>query len=186
MTSRRRKEVHVHGTVFLTKGVDVSHIDDALRPWLDYIEARSIAEVKSIEQQEPGLAHDPRERTLEICWTGEIGRAFGTRLTESFQALGPLTEYASEIEVTYYHENGEDELVLMFVGPTAESIHEVRRQCAVEDVDVALSRYLGHDEVEQVVSLVNDLFGKDWEKRGGTVEPDATPLAPRPRNKHLH
>lgn len=187
MTNPRRKEVHVHGTVFLTKGVELAHVDDALRPWLDYIEASSVADAKSLEQQEPGFAFDPRERALDICWTGQIGRAFGARLAEALQMLGPLTEYASEIEVTYYHETGEDELQLLFVGPAAEAIHEVRRQCATEDVDVALSRYLGREEVDQVVALVSDLFAKDWEKRGSTREQEAAAaLAPRPRNKHLH
>ncbi|MGH8617225.1 MAG: DUF6806 family protein [Burkholderiales bacterium] len=188
-TPQRRKEVHVHGTIFLTKGVEVVHIEEALKPWLDYCEVKHITDLKSIEQQEPGVAWDPRERTLDLCWTAEIGRSFGARLSESLDTLGPMTEYASEIEVTWYHENGEDELGLMFVGPTADAIQEVRRQCANEDVDAALSRYLGRDEVDQVLSLVNDLFQRDWEKRGSTVseETAATGASPAPRNRrHLH
>jgi hypothetical protein len=190
MKSQRRKEVHVHGTIFLTKGVEVAHIEEALRPWLDYSEVKHIADLKSLEQQEPGVTWDPRERALDLCWTGEIGRSFAARLGEALDALGPMTEYASEIEVTWYHENGEDELTLMFVGPTADAIQEVRRQCANEDVDAALSRYLGRDEVDQVLSLVNDLFQRDWEKTGNTApaeESAAGGASPAPRNRrHLH
>jgi len=33
-----RMEVHVHGTAFLCKGVHLTQVEDALRPWLDYLE----------------------------------------------------------------------------------------------------------------------------------------------------
>src|SRR3954468_7317969 len=153
-----RTEVHVHGSIFLCKGVRLSQVDQALRPWLDYLDVDTVADAPSLEREEPGISFDPKERVVNICSTGEVGRSFQSRLTEAFHNLGPLSEYASEVEVTYYPEGGEDEFYQMFVGPSAEAIHEFRRQCVVEDVSGLLSRHLGKPEGEQVAGLINKLF----------------------------
>ena len=39
-----RTEVHVHGSVFLCKGVRPSQVDQAMRPWLDYMDVDTIAD----------------------------------------------------------------------------------------------------------------------------------------------
>ena len=184
-----RMEVHVHGNVFLGRGVRLSQVEHALKPWLEYLDVDTLAEAASLEREEPGLQFDSRERTVNICWTGEVGRNFHAQITEAFQNLGPLTEYASEVEVTYYPENGEDEFYQMFIGPTPEAIHEFRRQCVSEDVTAMLARHLGKAEVEQVTALVNQLFDQDWAARKlsgehGTSSSTVIPL--HPRNKHLH
>ena len=101
-----RMEVHVHGTAFMCKGVHLTQIEHALRPWLDYLEVESIEKVQSLEREEPGIRFDLKEQALDMCWTGEVGRSFQGRLAEAFKALGPLTEYASEITLTTYHDNG--------------------------------------------------------------------------------
>ncbi len=182
-----RMEVHVHGSVFLCQGVQIGQIEDALRPWLDYIAVDSIANAQSLERDEPGLRFDPKEQALDICWTGEVGRSFHNRLKEAFQALGPLTEYASEITATYYHDNGKEDYQQIFVGPTPEAIHEMRRQCVEEDVASVLSPHLGKDRVGQVTALVNQLFDETWKNRAATQEPAATVTSlPHPRNRHLH
>ena len=185
-----RLEVHVHGNIFLGRGVRLSQIEHALRPWLEYLDIETLAEAHSLEREEPGIQFDTRERTLSICWTGDVGRSFHNQITEAFKNLGPLTEYASEIEVTYYPENGEDEFYQMFVGPTPEAIHEFRRQCVIEDVSNMLSRHLGKAEVDQVSALVNQLFDQDWATRKLTGEAGAqstsTVIPLHPRNKHLH
>lgn len=184
-----RMEVHVHGNIFLGRGVRLSQIEHAMRPWLEYLDVDTIAEAHSIEREEPGIQFDNRERTLSICWTGEVGRSFHARLTETFQNLGPLTEYASEIEVTYYPEHGEDEYYQMFVGPTPEAIHEFRRQCVVEDVAGLLARHLSKADVDQVTALVNQLFDQDWAARkaaGEQASTSSTVIPLHPRNKHLH
>lgn len=184
-----RMEVHVHGNVFLGRGVRLSQVEHALRPWLAYLDVETIAEAHSIEREEPGIQFDTRERTLNVCWTGEVGRNFHAQLTEAFQSLGPLTEYASEVEVTYYPENAEDEFYQMFVGPTPEAIHEFRRQCVMEDVAAMLSRHLGKGEVDQVTALVNQLFEQDWAARKSTGEhstSSSTVIPLHPRSKHLH
>ncbi len=184
-----RLEVHVHGNVFLGRGVRLSQVEHALRPWLEYLDIETVAEAHSAEREEPGIQFDPRERTVNFCWTGEVGRSFHARLNEAFQSLGPLTEYASEVEVTYYPENGEDEFYQMFVGPTLEAIHEFRRQCVVEDLSGLLSRHLGTAEVDQVTALANQLFDQDWEARkvaGEQSSGSSTVIPLHPRNKHLH
>lgn len=185
-----RTEVHVHGSIFLCKGVRMSQVDQAMRPWLDYLDVDTIADAHSLEREEPGLTFEPKERVINICWTGEVGRSFQARLTEAFHNLGPLTEYASEVEVTYYPEGGEDEFYQMFIGPSPEAIHEFRRQCVVEDVSGLLSRHLGKSETEQVAALINQLF----DASGATIATDAgrdstvssTVIPLHPRNKHLH
>lgn len=184
-----RIEVHVHGNVFLGRGVRLSQLEHALRPWLEYLDVERIAEAVSLEREEPGIQFDPRERTLTICWTGDVGRSFHNRLGEAFQNVGALTEYSSEIEVTYYPENGDDEFYQMFVGPSPESIHEFRRQCVIEDVTTLLSRHLSQADVNQVKVLANQLFDQDWAARkvtGETAASSSTVIPLHPRGKHLH
>ena len=184
-----RTEVHVHGSVFLCKGVRLSQVDQAMRPWLDYLDVDTIADAHSLEREEPGISFDPKERVVNICWTGEVGRSFQSRLTEAFHNVGPLTEYASEVEVTYYPEGGEDEFYQMFVGPSPEAIHEFRRQCVVEDVSGLLSRHLGKGEVEQVGALINQLFdatAATREQPGEENVATSTVIPLHPRNRHLH
>ncbi|MGZ5091444.1 MAG: DUF6806 family protein [Burkholderiales bacterium] len=184
-----RTEVHVHGSVFLCKGVRLSQVDQALRPWLDYLDVDTIADAHSLEREEPGLSFDPKERVVNVCWTGEVGRSFQSRLTEAFHNLGPLSEYASEVEVTYYPEGGEDEFYQMFVGPSPEAIHDFRRQCVVEDVNSLLARHLGQQETEQVAALINQLFdaSRGTRPEAGEEAPSSSTVIPlHPRNKHLH
>ena len=183
-----RMEVHVHGTAFLCKGVHLTQVEHALRPWIEYLDVDAIAEAHSIEREEPGIQFDTRERTVNVCWTGEVGRSFHARLTEAFQNLGPLTEYASEIEVTYYPENSDDEFHQMFVGPSPEAIHEFRRQCVTEDISNLLARHLGKQDIEQAVSVINHLFDQDLAAKRPSVaaETGSTVIPLHPRNRHLH
>ena len=184
-----RTEVHVHGSVFLCKGVRPSQVDQAMRPWLDYLDVDTIADTHSLEREEAGISYDPKERVVNMCWTGEVGRSFQSRLTEAFHNLGPLAEYASEVEVTYYPEGGEDEFYQMFVGPTPETIHEFRRQCVTEDVSNLLSRHLDKPDVEQVAALINRLFDAAGAARPAAGQDNltsSTVIPLHPRNKHLH
>ena len=183
-----RMEVHVHGTAFLCKGVHLTQVEHALRPWLEYLEVDSIAKVQSLEREDPGLRFDAKEQALDICWTGAVGRSFHARMQEALQALGPLTEYASEITVTYYHDNGKEEFQQIFIGPSAEAIHEIRRQCVEEDLAALLSPHFDKARVDQVTAMVNQMFEADWKNRP-TVEEQtvsAPVLQPHPRNRHLH
>jgi hypothetical protein len=184
-----RTEVHVHGSVFLCKGVRLSQIDQAFRAWLDYLDVDTIADAHSLEREEPGISFDPKERVVNICWTGEVGRSFQSRLTEAFHNIGPLAEYASEVEITYYPEGGDEEFYQMFVGPSPQAIHEFRRQCVVEDVSSMLLRHLGKAETEQVAALINKLFDASaGNEPQMSEEPmgSSTVIPLHPRNKHLH
>ena len=183
-----RMEVHVHGTAFLCKGVHLTQVEHALRPWLEYLEIDAIAKAQSLEREEPGIRFDAKEQALDICWTGEVGRSFQIRLKEALQALGPLTEYASEVTVTHYHDNGREEFHQIFIGPSAEAIHEIRRQCVEEDLDSLLSPHFDKSRVDRVTAMVNQMFDDDWKSRP-TVEEQtvsAPVLQPHPRNRHLH
>ena len=180
-------EVHVHGTAFLCKGVTLTQVEDALRPWLDYLEIDAIAKAQSLEREEPGIRFDAKEQAIDMCWTGEVGRNFHHRLKEAFQALGPLTEYASEITVNYYEDSGREEFQQIFIGPSADAIHEIRRQCVEEDLSALLSPHFDKARVEQVTALVNQMFDELWKKRPTAEEQTAsTPTHPHPRNRHLH
>ena len=188
METNMRMEVHVHGTAFLCKGVQISQIEDALRPWLDYLEVDSITKVQSIEREEPGIQFDPKEQALDMCWTGEVGRSFQHRLKEAFTALGPLTDYSSEVTVTCYQDSGKEEFQQVFIGPSAEAIHEIRRQCVEEDLVGLLSAHVDKSRVDQVVGIVNQMFDDEWKSRPASdKEVSAAPaLSPHPRNRHLH
>ena len=183
-----RMEVHVHGTAFLCKGVHLTQVEHALRPWLDYLEVDSIEKVQSLEREEPGIRFDVKEQALDMCWTGEVGRSFHQRLEEAFNALGPLTDYASEVTVTYYQDSGKEEFQQVFIGPSAEAIHEIRRQCVEEDLVGLLSAHFEKVRVDRVVGIVNQMFDEDWKSRPATDKQSAAApaLSPHPRNRHLH
>src|SRR5258706_10250664 len=177
---------HRHGVP--VQGGHLQEVQAGLAPWLDYLEVDSIEKAQSLEREEPGIRFDTKEQALDICWTGEVGRSFHHRLKDAFQALGPLTEYASEITVTYYEDNGREEFQQIFIGPSAEAIHEIRRQCVEEDLTGLLSPHFDKMRVDQVTAIVNQMFDEDWKNRPAVEEPSiSTPvLQPHPRNRHLH
>ena len=183
-----RLEVHVHADIPILEGVSRKQIEQALSPWLDYLDADSLAEVKSLEPEEPGLRYDDKELILFLCWTGEIGKSFHGALEATFENLGPYCYEAVEVEVTLYHDNGEQESRLLFVGPTAQAIHEAQRRCMVEDAAALLARQFGKERVAEVIVLVNDLFDRDWkEKAAQPQRPErAFETYTRPARKHLH
>lgn len=186
-----RIEVHVHGSLYLCKGVTQAQVEEGLRKWLSYLDAESIAEMRSLEQSEPGVTFDRANRILDICWTGEVGRSFRRTLEDALTDIGPLTEHASEVELTYYHEDGRDEYQLLFVGPSPEAIHSAQRHRMVEDVAGLLARHFDPASVEQVTAVVNDLFDRDWAQqsaRQAEPEPDFEPSGSLVhfRRKHLH
>jgi len=177
-------EVHVHGAVLLRSGVSQTEIEQALRPWFDYVDVDGLADARSAHQDEPGIAFDRRRRALDICWTGYVGRNFQHSLEGAFEALSPFSEEAAAVEVSYYHEDGQDEHSWVFVGPTAESIREMQRRRMVEDISALLSRHFGDSEIGEVVGLVNQLFTRT------AVEGPQDRTQPRPSGiagkKHLH
>ena len=153
-------EVHVHGAVLLKSAASQAEIEQALRPWFDYVDVDGLADARSAHQDEPGIVFDRRRRTLDICWTGYVGRNFQASLEGAFQALSPYSEEAAAVEVSYYHEDGQDEHSWVFVGPTPESIRDMQRRRMAEDISALLSRHFGDAEIGEVAALINQLFAR--------------------------
>lgn len=183
-----RLEVHLHADIPMLEGVSKKQIEQALAPLLDYLDAEGIADVKSLEPDEPGLRYDDKELMFLMCWTGEVGRSFHPALDAALENLGPLCYEAVEVELTVYLQNGEQESRLLFVGPTAHAIHEAQRRCMIEDVTAVLARQFAKERVAEVVALVDRLFEQDWKERAvEEKKPErAFEAATRPSRKHLH
>jgi hypothetical protein len=155
---------------------------------LEYLDADGLGDLKSLEPDEPGIKYDDKELILTVCWTGEIGRSFHPALDAALESLGPYCYEAVEVDVTMYHDNGEQDSRLLFVGPTAQAIHEAQRRCMIEDVAAVLARQFEKDKVGEVTALVNDLFDRDWkEKASQQKKPErAFESYTRPSRKNLH
>jgi hypothetical protein len=173
-----RIEVHVHGDIFLTRSTARADIEAALQPLLDYLDVDTPEEATSLYSEEPGIALDRGRRILEICWSGYIGRSFQQCLEQALLALGPCTERASEVTASLYHDNGENETRVFFVGPTSESIRGAQRQRMVEDVGLLLSRQFTKEAVDEVVALVNQLFERDSGSAAVGLRWESHPAAP--------
>ena len=183
-----RHEVHLHADIPILEGVSRRQIEQAFMPLLDYLDADGLADVKSLEPDEPGLKYDEKDMLLTLCWTGEIGRSFHGALEAALDNLGPYCYEAVEVDVTLYHDNGEQESKLLFVGPTAQAIHEAQRRCMIEDVTALLARQFGKEQVAEVTALVDRLFEQDWKEHATEAKkPERVfETATRPSRKHLH
>lgn len=183
-----RHEVHIHADIPILEGVSKRQLEQALAPLLEYLDADGMADVKSIEADEPGIKYDEKELILYLCWTGEVGRSFHGALDAALETLGPYCYEAVEIDVTVYHENGDQESKLLFVGPTAHAIHEAQRRCMVEDVGAILARQFDKKQVAEVTAMVNEMFERDWkEKASQEKKPErAFESYTRPSRKNLH
>jgi hypothetical protein len=183
-----RMEVHLHADIPMLEGVSKKQIEQAVAPLLDYLDADGLADVKSLEPEEPGLRYDDKDLMFLMCWTGEIGRSFHPALESALENLGPLCYEAVEVELTLYLDNGEQEARLLFVGPTAHSIHEAQRRCMVEDVSALLARQFGKDQVAEVTAVLDRMFEQEWKGRAiDEKKPErAFDTVTRPSRKHLH
>src|SRR3982751_500390 len=183
-----RHEVHLHADIPILEGVSRRQVEQAFVPLTEYLDADGLADVKSLEQDEPGFKFDEKELILYVCWTGEVGRSFHGALDAALENLGPLCYEAVEVDVTVYHENGEQESKLLFVGPTVQAIHEAQRRCMMEDVAAILGRQFDKEKVAEVSALVNELFDRDWkEKAAQQKKPErAFENYTRPSRKNLH
>jgi hypothetical protein len=183
-----RLEVHVHADIPILEGVSKRQLEQAFAPLLEYLDADGLADVKSLEPDEPGIKYDEKELILYLCWTGEIGRSFHGALEAALENLGPYCYEAVEVDVTLYLDNGEQESRLLFVGPTPRAIHEAQRRCMIEDVAAILGRQFEKADIAQVTALVNEMFERDWkEKASQQKKPErAFENYTRPSRKNLH
>ena len=157
-----RLEVHLHGYIELCEGVSRRQVETALRPLFAYLDVENMGEVLSLEEDQPGIVYNPREFTLEICCTLEIGNSFFAALESAMNGIGQLAEQGTAVEVILYHPDGRDEMQLVFIGPTADAIYDAQRRRMIEDVSGLLRRQFGESATNEVVALVNDLF---WRER---------------------
>ena len=183
-----RLEVHVHADIPILEGVSKRQLEQAFAPLLEYLDADGLSDVKSLEPDEPGIKYDEKDLILYVCWTGEIGRSFHGALEATLDNLGPYCYEAVEVDVTVYLDNGEQESKLLFVGPTAQAIHEAQRRCMLEDVAAILGRQFDKEQVTQVTALVKEMFDRDWkEKASQQKKPErAFETYTRPSRKNLH
>jgi hypothetical protein len=183
-----RHEVHLHADIPILEGVSRRQIEQAFAPLLEYLDADGLSDVKSLEPDEPGFKYDEKELILYVCWTGEIGRSFHGALEAALEAIGPYCYEAVEVDLTLYHDNGEQESKLLFVGPTARAIHEAQRRCMIEDVAAILARQFGKSELGEVTALLNQMFDRDWkDKATQDKKPErAFENYTRPSRKNLH
>ena len=159
-----RIEVHLHGDVPLRADVTAAQVETALRPLLEYIDEDSLADVRSVYEDEPGILYEAQEHLLRVCWSGDVGRKFGEKVQAALAELAPYTEHAVGMSLSFYHDDGQDEFSKLFVGPTPESIHEAERLYLVEEMSRLLGRHFTETEIGEVVTLVNQLFTRS---RGG-------------------
>ena len=183
-----RHEVHLHADIPILEGVSRRQIEQAFAPLLEYLDADGLGDVKSLEPDEPGFKYDEKELILYFCWTGELGRSFHGALEAALEAIGPYCYEAVEVDLTLYHDNGEQESKLLFVGPTARAIHEAQRRCMIEDVAAILARQFGKGELAEVTALINQMFDRDWkDKAAQDKKPErAFENYTRPSRKNLH
>jgi hypothetical protein len=183
-----RLEVHVHADIPILEGVSKRQLEQAFAPLLEYLDADGLADVKSLESDEPGIKYDEKELILYVCWTGEVGRSFHGALEAVLENIGPFCYEAVEVDVTLYLDNGEQESRLLFVGPTAQAIHEAQRRCMLEDVAAILGRQFDKGDVAQVSALVNEMFDRDWKDKASQQKKTerAFESYTRPSRKNLH
>ena len=132
------------------------------------------------------VSHDPALND-QVKRVGDMLAAQGD-LDAALENLGPYCYEAVEVDLTVYHENGEQESKLLFVGPTPQAIHEAQRRCMLEDVAAILARQFDKPQVAEVTALVNDLFDRDWkDKAAQQKKPErAFENYTRPSRKNLH
>lgn len=156
-----RLEVHVHGYLELVEGVSKRQVESALRPLLTYLDVEHLDELTSLEPDQPGFHYSDRQYALEMCCTLEVGRNFVASLEEGMLALGKFVETAAAIEIISYQDDGQDETQLMFVGPSPEAILDAQRRHMLQDVSALLARHFRPEAVDEVLTLVSDLFQRE-------------------------
>lgn len=163
-------EIHVHGDVKLRPDVGFDALQDALKPLWKYAGARSLADgAASLYEDEPGIRFDPHQQLLQMCWTLSGDEDFRQQLDDLCMNLNELSATGSQIEVTFYDADYDDEdeaqerearddFVLLFVGPTPAAIMQAQRDLLVEDVVNLMERHFDGAELGGVVAEIDKLF----------------------------
>lgn len=188
-----RLEVHLHGYIYLCEGVTRRQVETAMRPLFDYLDVENMAEVRSLEDNQPGMIYHQRDFGVEICCTLDVGGSFFAALEKAMSAVGILAEQGTAIEVILYHEDGRDETQLIFIGPSPDAIYDAQRRRMVEDVSGLLRRQFNEAATDEVVALVNELFRRERNRPAApeedNVDSDDFPSSQMPGNigrRRLH
>ena len=152
-----RHEVHVHADIPILEGVSRRQIEQAFAPWLEYLDADGLADVKSLEPDEPGLKFDEKELILYVCWTGEIGRSFHPALEQALENIGPYCYEAVEVDLNIYLENGDQ------MAPVLQAFSSDKRGGQVQ-AEVNKVEFTSATEADVTYTLT---------LKGATVMPDA-------------
>jgi hypothetical protein len=156
-----RLEVHLHGYIYLCEGVTRRQVETAMRPLFDYLDVENMGEVRSLEENQPGIVYHQRDFGLELCCTLDVGNSFFAALESAMSAMGLLAEQGTAVEVILYHADGRDETQLIFIGPSPEAIYDAQRRRMVDDVSNLLRRQFSEAGTDEVVKLLNDLFRRE-------------------------
>jgi hypothetical protein len=179
-------EIHVHGEVMLRPEVTFEQLQEALKPIWKYAGARSLADAAtSAYEEEPGLRFDPKEHTLQMCWTVPGEDDFRQAADDMCMNLNELTLKGAAIEVTFYdvefdeEEDGDgesrDDFVMLFVGPDPAAIMQVQRDLLVQDVVNMMERHFDGAELAGVVAEIDKLFGQRFDALVNSLEVGRTP-----------
>lgn len=178
-------EVYIRGTIPIQSETSDAKIEDALRPWLEYIDEDSVSSAKSIHPDEPGIRYDTERQVLDICWTGTVGQNFRKVLAESLEHLNLLSDEAGCVDVTYYHDDGREEADIMFVGPDIATIQIAQKSRMSADIGQLLARQFGDTEIAEVVAVVNQIFDRSWQSENIKTDSASMIFSEAP-SKHLH
>jgi hypothetical protein len=179
-------EIHVHGEVALRPEITFEQLQEALKPIWKYAGARSLADAAtSAYEEEPGLRFDPKEHTLQMCWTVPGEDDFRQAADDMCMNLNELTSKGAAIEVTFYdvefdeEEDGDgesrDDFVMLFVGPDPAAIMQVQRDLLVQDVVNMMERHFDGAELAGVVAEIDKLFGQRFDALVNSLEVGRTP-----------
>src|SRR5690606_26072305 len=103
-------EIHVHGQVLLRPEAGYEQLQEALKPLWTYAGTRSLVDgAVSAYEEEPGIQFDPKERSLQICWTVRGDEDFRQALDDMCMNLNELAEQGAAIEVTFYDADFDEE-----------------------------------------------------------------------------
>ena len=164
-------EIHVHGDVPLRADVELTQLQEALKPLWSYAGARSLADgAASSYDDEPGIRYDNKTHVLHMCWTVGGDEDFRQSLDDMCMALNELAERGAFIEVTFYdtafdddeeegrEDESRDDFVMLFVGPTPAAIMQVQRDLLIQDVVNLMERHFDGSELGGVVQEIDKLF----------------------------
>jgi hypothetical protein len=169
-------EIHVHGDLSLRPDVDLSAVQEALKPLWTYAGAASLAAgARSSYEEEPGIRFNAREHSLQMCWTVAGDENFRQVMEEACMGLNDIVASGAPIEVSFYDTEfdeddeeppeGEsrDDFMMCFVGPTPAAILQVQRDMLVQDVQHLMERHFEASELDPVVQAIDQLFTNRFE-----------------------